>query len=259
MLTLTENASTIVRDITAQIHEGQSPPRLPTPDSASPPTTRPSRRSRSAPPRARSPVTRRWSRTERPSTSTASPPRSSTTRCSTPASTRPATSSSRWASRPDDTERHIRRKGGRDQVRPPFGVLSGSRMNHDPRDPPGLPPLRLAGARELPHRDRRAPRARSGPGPGPQHRDVGRPLHARPDERREVLRRRRSRSTPRWAAAPSARSSPVAATRSRSATPWSTSSAGASTRCSTTGRRPRRRHGDRAGLGVPRRARHARA
>ena len=64
-----------------------------------------------------------------------------------------------------------------------------------------------------------------------------RPLHARPDERREVLRARRSSSTSRWTAArsgvvePSSRRPDADGRAVRSATPSCTASAGAATPC----------------------------
>ena len=91
------------------------------------------------------------------------------------------------------------------------------------------PPARLAQARGLRAGRGRGPAARRGPGPGPQPVLLRRPVHARPDERREVVRRRPSSSARPWRAAPSARSSPPTPRASPSATTSCTSSAGAST------------------------------
>ena len=80
MLTLTENASTIVKDIADQIPE-VSGLRITSEDGAQPAFE-------VAPPPPPSPATRPSSRTARPSSSTRTPRTSSTTRCSTPPSTR---------------------------------------------------------------------------------------------------------------------------------------------------------------------------
>ena len=79
---------------------------------------------------------------------------------------------------------------------------------HHPRDPAGVPPARPARAGELPPGRDGAARTPGRPGPGPQPLHVRRPLHARPDERRQVVLRAVRAGRARSTAAPSARSSP---------------------------------------------------
>ena len=121
------------------------------------------------------------------------------------------------------------------------------------------PPARKGGPRRRTSRCAR-PRCPSPPraDPGAQPLLLRRPVHARPDERREVLRRRPSSSARPCTAARSARSSPPTPRASRSATTSCTSSAGASTppcdaehAVKVDAARPRR-------CRLPRRARHDR-
>ena len=147
MLTLTENASTIVRDITAQTRPHRDTSRTPH-------HHRRHARADVRDQRRRGPAARRRrtsSRTAPPSTSTRAPPRSSTTRCSTPAVDPAGNVQFALGLRPDVTPSHAP-KGGPGLVtgRPPRPVEDRPH-DHDPRDPPGLPSRPAADARELPH------------------------------------------------------------------------------------------------------------
>ena len=171
MLTLTENASTIVNDITPQ------------PGLADTAGLRITCRARPRSPtfavsaaEAPSPATRSSSRTARPSTST--PVAAAAAR----------RQGARRRGRPSREGRVRARPPGGPDPGPGAGRIDGScpttaREIHLASRPSGL-----ADPRELPDRRGRPARPRAGRGAGAQHLHVGRPVHAGPDERREVLR-----------------------------------------------------------------------
>ena len=243
MLTLTENASTIVRDITTQPGLPQTAGlRITTPEGAVGLRDRRGRAGRGPGPGGRAvrrhPLPRRerrgHARGQDPRRRGRRPgPRRVRTR---PPAVRafPQATTSPW---PPGRGRSCARDRG----------LAGSKGDHDPPDPADRPTARLTDSRRLPHGRGDAPRSRPRRGAGAQHLPLGRPLHARSHERRQVLRRPLRARTPRSTAAPSAWSS-VLPRRPGRARPcstwlgWREHALLAPTRCGwSTPTRPRRR------------------